>query len=60
MDSTLIKHFPILIFPHSLEFYLNSRDKHKTILTLYNPYSFPVRFTGRYKIKKKHNYITFN
>ncbi|XP_044736133.1 motile sperm domain-containing protein 1-like [Chrysoperla carnea] len=57
MDSTLIKHFPILIFPHSLEFYLNSRDKHKTILTLYNPYSFPVRFTVHCNSNNKYTVV---
>ncbi|CAH0754142.1 unnamed protein product [Bemisia tabaci] len=35
---------PFFVFPSSLTFYLEDRTSHKQILTLYNPYEFPIRF----------------
>ncbi|XP_049875210.1 motile sperm domain-containing protein 1-like [Pectinophora gossypiella] len=39
-----MKNFPVFVFPVSLEFYLNARHTHKQLLTVYNPYDFPVNF----------------
>ncbi|XP_073946273.1 motile sperm domain-containing protein 1-like isoform X2 [Choristoneura fumiferana] len=35
---------PVFVFPDSLDFYLNARHTHKQLLTVYNPYEFPVNF----------------
>ncbi|XP_065162053.1 motile sperm domain-containing protein 1-like [Atheta coriaria] len=35
---------PVFVFPNALKFYLGARHTHKQLLTLYNPYDFPVRF----------------
>lgn len=35
---------PIFIFPTSLTFYADDQSTHKQILTLYNPYEFPLKF----------------
>ncbi|KAK5640236.1 hypothetical protein RI129_011047 [Pyrocoelia pectoralis] len=43
MDQNVRK-IPVFVFPTSLNFYLNARHTHKQLLTLYNPYDFPVRF----------------
>ncbi|XP_025829273.1 motile sperm domain-containing protein 1-like [Agrilus planipennis] len=43
MDLNIQK-LPVFVFPPALKFYLNSRQTHKQLLTLYNPYEFPVRF----------------
>lgn len=37
---------PVFVFPNQLKFYLQSKSTHKQLLTLYNPYDFPVRFKG--------------
>ncbi|XP_018573270.1 motile sperm domain-containing protein 1-like [Anoplophora glabripennis] len=42
--SLNIKKIPVFVFPNSLKFYLGSKASHKQLLTLYNPYDFPVRF----------------
>ncbi|XP_077269174.1 motile sperm domain-containing protein 1 isoform X1 [Temnothorax americanus] len=36
--------FPIFVFPQSITFYLDDQSTHKQVLTLYNPYEFPVKF----------------
>lgn len=43
MDSN-IRRIPVFVFPSTLNFYINARHTHKQLLTLYNPYDFPVRF----------------
>ncbi|KAF5281007.1 hypothetical protein FQA39_LY05212 [Lamprigera yunnana] len=43
MDHNIRK-IPVFVFPTTLNFYLNARNTHKQLLTLYNPYDFPVRF----------------
>ncbi|KAF5290614.1 hypothetical protein FQR65_LT01904 [Abscondita terminalis] len=43
MDQNIRK-IPVFVFPTTLNFYLNARNTHKQLLTLYNPYDFPVRF----------------
>lgn len=44
--SLNIKKIPVFVFPNTLKFYLGSKASHKQLLTLYNPYDFPVRFKG--------------
>ncbi|XP_018394632.1 PREDICTED: motile sperm domain-containing protein 1-like isoform X2 [Cyphomyrmex costatus] len=35
---------PIFVFPQNITFYLDDQSTHKQVLTLYNPYEFPVKF----------------
>lgn len=35
---------PIFVFPQSITFYMDDQSTHKQVLTLYNPYDFPVKF----------------
>ncbi|XP_029175148.1 motile sperm domain-containing protein 1-like isoform X3 [Nylanderia fulva] len=35
---------PIFVFPQNITFYLDDQSTHKQVLTLYNPYDFPVKF----------------
>ena len=35
---------PVFLFPTELVFYAGQRSTHKRVLTLYNPYNFPLRF----------------
>lgn len=35
---------PIFVFPQSITFYMDDQSTHKQVLTLYNPYEFPVKF----------------
>ncbi|KAL0112186.1 hypothetical protein PUN28_011928 [Cardiocondyla obscurior] len=47
MSSTLAatpRKLPIFVFPQSITFYLDDQSTHKQVLTLYNPYEFPVKF----------------
>ncbi|CAG9856550.1 unnamed protein product [Phyllotreta striolata] len=39
-----IQKIPVFVFPNALKFYLSTKSSHKQLLTLYNPYDFPVRF----------------
>lgn len=36
---------PVFVFPQSVTFFLDDQSTHKQVLTLYNPYDFPVKFT---------------
>lgn len=45
MDS--VQKIPVFVYPNAIKFYLTSRTTHKQLLTLYNPYDFPVRFKGK-------------
>lgn len=38
---------PVFVFPNSISFYLDDQRTHKQILTLYNPYDFPIKFNGK-------------
>lgn len=38
---------PVFVFPTALTFYTKSRQTHKQILSLYNPYEVPVEFVGK-------------
>lgn len=35
---------PVFVFPSSLNFYSDDQASHKQVLTLYNPYEFPLKF----------------
>lgn len=37
---------PVFMFPESITFVLNDQKRHKQVLTLYNPYDFPIKFKG--------------
>lgn len=37
---------PVFVFPSSLNFYSDDQSSHKQVLTLYNPYEFPLKFKG--------------
>ena len=37
---------PVFTFPNSLAFYADDKDTLRQILTVYNPYEFPVKFRG--------------
>lgn len=37
---------PVFVFPQSITFFLDEQSSHKQVLTLYNPYEFPVKFKG--------------
>lgn len=37
---------PVFVFPPTLTFYTKSRETHKRVLSLYNPYEVPIEFIG--------------
>jgi hypothetical protein len=43
---------PIFLFPSELVFYSDQRSSHRRVLTLYNPYTFTIRFKS-----KNHTYL---
>ncbi|KAK0182299.1 hypothetical protein PV327_000451 [Microctonus hyperodae] len=43
-QSRTPRKFPVFVFPQSITFYLDDQSTHKQVLTLYNPYEFPVKF----------------
>lgn len=43
---TMPRKLPIFVFPQTITFYLDDQSSHKQVLTLYNPYDFPVKFKG--------------
>lgn len=58
MQSSGDGRIPVFVFPHSVTFYLEDQATHKQVLTLYNPYDFPVRFAGKWLRKLwVHNYV---
>ncbi|XP_013780556.1 motile sperm domain-containing protein 1-like [Limulus polyphemus] len=42
--SFIEEKLPVFSFPSSLNFYSDDQSSHKQILTLYNPYDFPLKF----------------
>lgn len=40
---------PVFVSPQSLIFSLDDKTSHRQIITLFNPYDFPVRFKGKLK-----------
>ncbi|KAK6627748.1 hypothetical protein RUM44_010227 [Polyplax serrata] len=53
MPDSLI---PVFVFPHCLKFNVSDQTTKKQILTLYNPYDFPVRFQVLCSSKDRHKY----
>lgn len=47
---------PVFVFPSSLNFFTDDQSSHKQVLTLYNPYEFPLKFKGM----SKYLYIMFH
>lgn len=41
---------PVFVSPQSLTFSLDEKSSHSQIITLFNPYDFPVRFKGKLNI----------
>lgn len=39
---------PVFVSPQSLTFSLEDKQSHRQIITLFNPYDFPVRFKGKF------------
>lgn len=37
---------PVFVFPTSLTFYSDDQASHKQVVTVYNPYEFPLKFKG--------------
>jgi hypothetical protein len=48
-DATLSR-VPVFVFPSTVYFNAKERDNLKQILTIYNPYEFPIRFKGSVSI----------
>lgn len=51
MQSQLVttpRKLPVFVFPQNITFFLDDQSTHKQVLTLYNPYDFPIRFKGIY------------
>ncbi|KAF4526061.1 hypothetical protein B566_EDAN015080, partial [Ephemera danica] len=44
---------PVFVFPNTISFYLEDQRTHKQILTLYNPYDFPIKFNVLCNAPKK-------
>lgn len=40
---------PVFVSPQSLTFSLDDKSSYRQIITLFNPYDFPVRFKGKLK-----------
>ena len=47
-DSSLLVDgkLPVFVFPSALTFFSDDQSSHKQVLTLYNPYDFPLKFKG--------------
>lgn len=43
MQSGVVQ-VPVFVYPSPITFYLEDQSTHKQVLTLYNPYDFPIRF----------------
>lgn len=41
------RELPVFTFPNELKFYADDKDFLRQILTLYNPYDFPIKFRGQ-------------
>jgi len=46
-DDSNQSRIPVFVFPGTVYFNANDRDQIKQILTIYNPYDFPIRFKGK-------------
>lgn len=56
-DSALDGNIPVFVFPSAINFYLEDYSSHKQVLTLYNPYEFPLRFKVLCTDPRKYNVI---
>ncbi|XP_071451265.1 motile sperm domain-containing protein 1-like [Hetaerina americana] len=56
-DSALDGNIPVFVFPSSINFYLEDYSSHKQVLTIYNPYEFPLRFKVLCTDPRKYNVI---
>ena len=45
------RELPVFTFPNSLQFFADDKDSLRQILTVYNPYDFPIKFRGNDLIK---------
>jgi len=52
-QSTNQADLPVFVFPTSLTFYSDDQASHKQVLTLYNPYEFPLKFKGKATLRNK-------
>lgn len=48
---------PVFVFPQSIVFFLDDQSTHKRVLTLYNPYDFPVKFKVLCTAPNKYNVV---
>lgn len=46
-DDINLSRVPVFVFPTTVFFNARDRDKLKQLLTIYNPYEFPIRFKGK-------------
>jgi hypothetical protein len=37
---------PVFVFPANVNFFYDDQSSHKQVLTMYNPYEFPLKFKG--------------
>jgi len=45
-EDVNLSRVPVFVFPATVFFNAQDRDHLKQILTIYNPYEFPIRFKG--------------
>lgn len=48
---------PVFVFPTSLTFYSDDQSSHKQVLTLYNPYEFPLKFKVLCTVPRKYTVV---
>lgn len=48
---------PVFVFPSTLTFYSDDQSTHKQVLTLYNPYDFPLRFKVLCTVPRKYTVV---
>ncbi|XP_046396760.1 motile sperm domain-containing protein 1-like isoform X3 [Ischnura elegans] len=56
-DCALDGSIPVFVFPSAINFYLEDYSSHKQVLTIYNPYEFPLRFKVLCTDPRKYNVI---
>ncbi|XP_060593282.1 motile sperm domain-containing protein 1-like [Ruditapes philippinarum] len=48
---------PVFVFPTTLSFYSDDQSSHKQVLTLYNPYEFPLKFKVLCTVPRKYTVV---
>ncbi|XP_071951194.1 motile sperm domain-containing protein 1-like [Antedon mediterranea] len=48
---------PVFVFPSELNYYADDRNTHKQVITVYNPYEFPLRFKVLSTSPKKYTVV---